>query len=139
MKSVAIVGAGLGGLAAALALAEARIPGLKITIFDSSERLGGMAGASRKGSSYEDHGYHIFPPWYENLYHIIERLGIRERLRDITCFHQLKRGEYPRFARLENFTSFRYAARNLFSGAIPFWDLALYYYSVVDLLCHKHS
>jgi len=138
-KSVAVVGAGLGGLAAALALVEAKIPGLGITLFDSSERLGGMAGASRREKYYEDHGYHIFPPWYQNVYHIMERLGVRGNLRDITCFHQLKRGEYPRFGRLENFTSFKYAAKNLFSGAIPFWDLALYYYSVIDLLCQKYS
>jgi uncharacterized protein with NAD-binding domain and iron-sulfur cluster len=139
VKSVAIVGGGLGGMAAALALAEAGMAGLKITVFESSERLGGMAGASRKGDFFEDHGYHIFPPWYENLYHVFERLGIRGHLRDITCFHQLRRGEYPRFGRLENFTSFRYALKNLFSGAMPFWDLALYYYSVADLLCQKYS
>ena len=138
-KNVAVVGAGLGGMAGALALAEAGLPGFKITLFDSSERLGGMAGASRKNNRYEDHGYHIFPPWYENLYHIFERLGTRGHLRNITCFHRLRRGEYPRFGRLENFTSFRYALKNLFSGAIPFWDLALYYYSVADLLCQKYS
>ena len=132
-RRVAVVGGGLGGMAAAFELAKQ--PELEVTIYEAGDRLGGKAGASLVGSNLEDHGYHIFPTWYENTYRVLDELGIRENLRDMELFHQLRPGEYPRFRQLINFTSFRFAWRNLWSGALPFWDLALYYYSVVDLIC----
>ncbi len=137
MRKVAIVGGGLGGLAAALALT--RNEQVRVTIFEASKRLGGKAGASKVGSHFEDHGYHIFPPWYENIYGIVDDLGIRGHLKDVTRFYQLTQGAYPNFRALTNFTSFRFAWRNLWSGSVPFWDLALYYYSVIDLICQPYS
>jgi len=133
---VTIIGGGLGGLATALALAESQK--VDVTILERSERLGGAAGASLVDGRYEDHGYHIFPPWYRNVYAILERLNLRERLEDMTQFHQLRAGEYPAAKPLTNFTSLRFAWRNLRSGAIPFWDLVLYYYSVIDLICQPY-
>lgn len=137
MRNVAVVGGGLGGMAAALVLA--RNPELRVTLYESSHRLGGKAGASMEDGRLEDHGYHIFPPWYANAYAVIDELRIRGNLVDMPRFHQLRADEYPKLGTLTNFTSFRFAWKNLRSGAIPVADLLLYYYSVVDLISQPYS
>ncbi len=139
MKQVAIVGGGLAGMTAALSLLEQKGSPYEVTIYEQSGRLGGKAGADHVKGTYEDHGFHIYPAWYLNLYWILEKLNLRESLIDITKFHQLWAGEYPDFRALHNFTSFRYALVNLFSGSSPFFNLFLYYYSVADLLSQPYS
>jgi hypothetical protein len=52
-------------------------PGVHVTLYKAADRLEAMAGASNRGGAFEDHGYHIFPPWYLNTYVISERFGIR--------------------------------------------------------------
>lgn len=58
-----MVGGGLAGLTAALGLLKL---GLKVNLFESADPLGGEAGVSNIDGRYEEHGYHIFPPWYVN-------------------------------------------------------------------------
>jgi uncharacterized protein with NAD-binding domain and iron-sulfur cluster len=69
MTEVTIVGGGLAGMIAALRLAER---GCSISIFEASARLGGKAGSTKNGDDYDDHGYHIFPMWYLNIWRLVE-------------------------------------------------------------------
>ncbi|MCH7688885.1 MAG: FAD-dependent oxidoreductase, partial [Planctomycetes bacterium] len=108
--------------------------GLKVDLYESSARLGGKAGAEQQGSQYEEHGYHIFPAWYLNTYSLLEEIGSQHSLIDITRFHQLRQGEYPRFKTLENFTSLKNAFSNANSGVSSWIEMMLFYYSVLDLI-----
>lgn len=127
---VAIVGGGLAGLAAALRLAER---GCRVTVYDAAARLGGKAGADSHANSCVDHGYHVFPPWYVNVWRLIDDLGIRDRLHDCDRFHLLRRDQFPRVATVERPGELRNLWRNIRSGLGPFLETVLYFYSVVDL------
>ena len=61
---VTVVGGGLAGMAAALRLLER---GCRVSLYESSDRLGGKAGANQNGPHFDEHGYKIFPLWYLNL------------------------------------------------------------------------
>lgn len=136
MRKVAVVGGGLAGMAAALALV--RQGDVEVQLIEASDRLGGMAGASEVDGKLEDHGYHIFPLWYENIHQILRDLGLESTLHNVEKFQQLRRGEFPTFRALKNMTSLRFVWTNLWSRTHPFLDLALFYYSVVDLICQPH-
>ena len=87
--SIAVVGGGLAGLVAAFELATR---GANVVLFESSDRLGGKAGADKDPVAYtgslaprtgqlpggveSDHGYHIFPKWYVNMRALWHRVGI---------------------------------------------------------------
>lgn len=84
-RSVAIVGAGLAGLAAASRLAQR---GFAVTLFERSEYIGGKLGSWKTtmpdgreiGMS---HGFHAFFHQYYNLRQWFTELGIDRRLRSI--------------------------------------------------------
>src|SRR6516164_2977762 len=80
---VVVVGGGLAGLVAAWKLLES---GCDVTIFEASGRWGGKAGATECDGQFEEHGYHIFPGWYRNIWQIIDELGLRESFRDCSQF-----------------------------------------------------
>ncbi len=67
MRSVAIIGAGLGGLAAAIHLQRA---GLSVTVLEQNERIGGRAGLLELGSYRFDTGPSLLNyPWvFEELF-----------------------------------------------------------------------
>jgi uncharacterized protein with NAD-binding domain and iron-sulfur cluster len=52
-----IVGRGLAGIVTALRLRE---HGCDVTLFESSDRHGGKAGADRHGDNLDEHAYDIF-------------------------------------------------------------------------------
>jgi len=136
MKEVVIIGGGLGGMAAALALLK---QGFKVSLFESNYRLGGKAGAEKKDENYEDHGFHIFPTWYVNIFKIINELEIQDNFIDVNSFHQIrKKGESPSLVKIHNFTSYKFALKNIMSGALPKAEMFLYYYSVADLLSQPY-
>ncbi|MEW5851196.1 MAG: FAD-dependent oxidoreductase [Myxococcota bacterium] len=74
MTSVLVVGAGLGGLTAAIQLAEA---GLSVTVVEASDRAGGKAGSYDIGGKLYDHGWHGFPGWYLNTRALLDKLGVQ--------------------------------------------------------------
>lgn len=84
-RSVAIVGSGLAGLAAASRLAQR---GFAVTLFERNEYIGGKLGAWKTtmpdgreiGMS---HGFHAFFHQYYNLNQWFAELGIDRRLRSI--------------------------------------------------------
>lgn len=137
-----MVGGGLAGMSAALRLAER---GLRVTLYEGSERLGGKAGARRvprEGRDhYEDHGYHIFPGWYLNLWGLVRALGLEDRFEDRPDFLQLKAGAFPRFHGLHDLTSLRPRDlwRNLTCGLLPRGEMLLFLYSVLDLATQGYA
>jgi uncharacterized protein with NAD-binding domain and iron-sulfur cluster len=135
MTDVTIVGGGLAGMTAALRLLQR---GCHVTLYEASTRLGGKAGANLVNDEYVDHGYHIFPLWYLNAWHLIEELNIRGNFTDHNDFDQLAAGEFPRFQVLRGITSPRYALRNMFSGYMSPSEMFLLYYSAIDLMSQRY-
>jgi squalene-associated FAD-dependent desaturase len=69
--SVAVIGGGWAGCAAALTLAEASV---NVTLYEASRTLGGRARAVELEGRSLDNGQHILLGAYEQTLHLIERL-----------------------------------------------------------------
>ncbi|GAA4594687.1 hydroxysqualene dehydroxylase HpnE [Planotetraspora phitsanulokensis] len=69
---VAIVGGGLAGIAAAVALSEAGIP---VTLFEARPRLGGATHSFERGGLLADNGQHVFLRCCTAYRGLLERLG----------------------------------------------------------------
>lgn len=78
-EKIAILGGGMGGLAAALELSDPNNPRpYEINVYQLGWRLGGKAASGRnqeagKGKRIEEHGIHVFFGFYDNLFSIIRR------------------------------------------------------------------
>ncbi len=72
-SSVAVIGGGWAGCAAALTLAEAGIP---VTLHEASRTLGGRARAVEWQGQQLDNGQHILLGAYEQTLQLIERLHV---------------------------------------------------------------
>ena len=81
---VAVVGAGLGGIGAAAAIAERGIP---VTLYERNGYLGGKVGAwtvpVEDSTQTVDHGFHAFFRQYYNLNRFLDRLGVLDGFRAI--------------------------------------------------------
>jgi squalene-associated FAD-dependent desaturase len=84
--SVAVIGGGLAGLAAAAALCEC---GLHVEVFESRRRLGGRAGSYRDGTSdaWIDHCQHVGMACCTNLIDFCRRTGIERYFRRYDTLH----------------------------------------------------
>ncbi|MEW1846734.1 FAD-dependent oxidoreductase, partial [Nonomuraea angiospora] len=69
---VAVVGGGLAGITAALALAEAGCP---VTLYEARPRLGGATYSFRRGGLTVDNGQHVFLRCCTAYLGLLERLG----------------------------------------------------------------
>ena len=136
MTNVTIVGGGLAGMTAALRLLER---GCRVSLFEAEARLGGKAGANKHGDDYDEHGYHIFPAWYLNIWRLVDQLDMRDNFVDCTDFEQLDAGEFPRFKTLRNLTSVAHFWENLRSGVMPTPEMFLFFYSTLDLMSQPYS
>lgn len=134
--SVVIVGGGLAGMVAALRLLER---GCAVDIYEASDRLGGKAGTGLGGERSDDHGYHIFPMWYRNVWKLVDELGIAGSFVDCDGFLQLAPGQYPRGPSYRNLTSLRYAWHNLWAGVTPLPHTFLFFYAALDLMSQPYS
>ncbi len=92
---VVVVGGGLAGMAAAWRLARA---GRAVTLFEASDRLGGKASsidvAGGPGGRYlSDHGYHVFPSWYDHVRRLMGEVGVDlgRAMKESRRFRQLRR------------------------------------------------
>lgn len=93
-RRVAVVGAGLAGMGAALRLGQR---GVAVTLFERNDHLGGKLGAwadrASDGSEVEvEHGFHAFFRHYYNLDAFLRELGLHRRLRSIGEYTILDRG-----------------------------------------------
>jgi isorenieratene synthase len=84
-KKVAVLGAGLAGLSAALTLARR---GFAVTLFEKNTYLGGKIGAwpvrlSSGETQFVEHGFHAFFRHYHNLNAFLDSLGLRSNFRPI--------------------------------------------------------
>lgn len=84
-KKVAVVGAGLAGIAAAALLAER---GFQVALFDKNSYLGGKVGSWDVGfdggyTTKVDHGFHAFFRHYYNLRGFMEKIGAARSLRPL--------------------------------------------------------
>jgi len=154
---VTVIGGGLAGMAAALRLAER---GCRVSLYEKSHRLGGKAGADRGPHGFDDHGFHIFPLWYRNVWSLIHELGIEGRFIDATDFVQLQARRQPAeiggkelelpygsqfgapeqdLNRLHNGPSreIKNVIRNIRSSPLPWYQTLLFFFSTVDLARHS--
>ena len=77
-KPVAVVGGGLAGIAAALALADA---GHRVTLYEARNRLGGATHSFRRGTLTVDNGQHVFLRCCTAYQGLLARLGTADRVR----------------------------------------------------------
>ncbi|RFC35683.1 MAG: squalene-associated FAD-dependent desaturase [Candidatus Nitrotoga sp. SPKER] len=70
--SVAIIGGGYAGMAAAVTLAAANVP---VTVFESAKQLGGRARGVRHNNIQLDNGQHILLGCYHHTLQLIKQVG----------------------------------------------------------------
>ncbi len=139
---VYVVGGGLAGISAALRLAER---GCRVTLLEGSDRLGGKAGSRRSTHQgrdhYDDHGYHIFPGWYLNLWQLVRELGLEDRFEARPDFLQLRAGRFPQVHGFHDLTSLRPGDvwRNLTCGLMPVGEMLLFVFSALDLATQAYE
>jgi uncharacterized protein with NAD-binding domain and iron-sulfur cluster len=80
---------------------------------------------------FEEHGLHLFPPWYVNTFRLAGDLGVAARLVPIHRIHELRRGEFPNVNTLHRPTSLRSVVQNTISGRIFPWRQAIPLYAAV--------
>jgi zeta-carotene desaturase len=135
MPNVAIVGAGIAGLTAALRLAER---GYKVTLFERDNFIGGKFRATEwdggRQTAFHEHSYHMFLNWYHNFWQIAKEIGAEDQFTPLTKIKFLERGDFPNMKELVNFGSPSTVLTNLLSGVLPVPHMFLYMYSVLDLL-----
>jgi 15-cis-phytoene desaturase len=128
--TVLVVGGGVAGLTLGIELARLN---QKVTIIESNAQLGGKASSRDINGRCEDHGFHIFPPWYRNTWRLIDEAGCRNKFKDNTAYYQLRMGEFPRFRILRSFTV-RNIWQNLFNGAVPANLALLANFAMLDVI-----
>jgi squalene-associated FAD-dependent desaturase len=77
-RHVAVVGGGLAGIAAAIALRDA---GLDVTVLESRPWLGGAASSYARGSMMIDNGQHVFLRCCSSYRSLLARLGVAGSVR----------------------------------------------------------
>jgi squalene-associated FAD-dependent desaturase len=73
-----VVGGGLAGITAALALQES---GADVTLFEARPRLGGATSSFRRGDLVVDNGQHVFLRCCTAYQGLLDRLGVADRVR----------------------------------------------------------
>lgn len=133
-RSAIVVGGGLAGMVISRELA---LRGWRVSLLESSGRLGGKAGSDVKNGRLVEHGYHVFPAWYPNVRAIVNRIGIR--LIDFDRYYFLLPREYPRMVTVMGPSNLRAILHNTFHGILPWYHNALYNYSVLDMISRPLS
>jgi hydroxysqualene dehydroxylase len=73
-RSIAVIGAGWAGLAAALDLAEHA--DIKVTVFEMAPQPGGRARSILRGEGFFDNGQHIMVGAYRETLELLRRVGV---------------------------------------------------------------
>ena len=132
--SAIIVGGGLAGMVVSRELA---LRGWRVTLLESSKRLGGKAGSDVKNGRLVEHGYHVFPQWYPNVRAILERIDVK--LIDFDRYHFLLPGGYPKRVTVIGPSGLSAMWHYIFNGLLPWYHNLLYIYSVLDMLSRPLS
>ncbi len=103
----------------------------RVTILERSHRLGGKAGSDVHNGWRVEHGYHVFPRWYPNVRAIVDRIGVK--LVDFDGYHVLRPGEFPRTISVLAPSGLRAIWHDMFRGIVPWYHMALSFYSVIDI------
>lgn len=134
MRKVAIVGAGIAGMSAALRLLER---GFHVTLLEQDGFMGGMLRAcefpDESSGDRHEHSYHMLMNWYVNLWDVIDELDLRDKFTPSEAFYFMCKGQAlaPKMLNVGSPADF---LRNVTSGAAPLPDLFLFMYSMIDLL-----
>lgn len=131
---VTIAGAGIAGMTAALRLAER---GYAVTLYEEKGMLGGnLASRARQHGGELDVYPHMLQGWYLNFWRLIEDIGVEreESFSPFASAHQIRKGEYGKYATLTRPYSPRYVLRNLASGFAPPLDMFVFGCANLDLL-----
>lgn len=137
---VTIVGGGIGGLAAALRLAERGYP---VKLYERSARLGGNLSSRPAGGGQLDIYPHMYLNWYHNFWALLaDATGDppRSGFKPCSTVWQVRQGDYPHFLALTDAYSAwnpRHVLANIVSGVAPPADMLVYGYANVDLLAER--
>ena len=129
MNTAVVVGGGLAGMVAARELASA---GWRVTLLESSEQLGGKAQAFKHDVGWVEHGYHVFPAWYDNVRRLLKELDVS--LIDFDRYFYLRRAEFPKMTTVYGPSGFKAIMHNTFRGLLPWYHTLLFGYSVIDMI-----
>ncbi|HWD78745.1 MAG TPA: hydroxysqualene dehydroxylase HpnE [Kribbella sp.] len=77
MRRVVVVGGGLAGITAALALADA---GCSVDLLEGRPKLGGLTHSFRRNGRWIDNGQHVFLRCCTSYLRLLERLGVRDQV-----------------------------------------------------------
>jgi oxygen-dependent protoporphyrinogen oxidase len=77
-RRVVVVGAGIAGLSAALRLRQA---GAEVTVFESSDRVGGRTSSETHDGYLYERGTQFFTTTYRNALGLIKEMGLQAELR----------------------------------------------------------
>lgn len=77
MRRVAVVGGGLAGITAALALADA---GCSVELLERRPKLGGLTHSFERNGRWIDNGQHVFLRCCTSYLRLLDRLGVRDQV-----------------------------------------------------------
>ncbi|MGA7872411.1 MAG: NAD(P)/FAD-dependent oxidoreductase [Candidatus Binatus sp.] len=92
-RRVVVVGAGIAGLSAALRL---RQTGAEVTVFESSDRVGGRTSSETHDGYLYERGTQFFTTTYRNALGLIKEMGLQAELRQTSPWITLFNGGRPR-------------------------------------------
>ena len=112
LGKVAVIGGGISGLAAAHFLTGA---GAEVTVYESSDRFGGLATFFEYQGDYLDRFYHVMLPTDDHLLGLLGELGLRDavywRRTSLGFFHRRRLFRLDRPIDLLRFTPTRLVDR----------------------------
>lgn len=92
-KRVVVIGAGMAGLSAALHLREA---GANVTVFESSDRVGGRTNSEHHDGYLYERGTQFYVNTYRNALGLIKEMGLLADLRPTSDWISVFKDARPR-------------------------------------------
>ncbi|MGA3228896.1 MAG: NAD(P)/FAD-dependent oxidoreductase [Candidatus Binatus sp.] len=125
-RRVVVVGAGIAGLSAALRLRQA---GAEVTVFESSDRVGGRTSSETQDGYLYERGTQFFTSTYRNALGLIKEMGLQAELRPtspwITVFNNGRPHRMP--------SGMLFAVYALTSGLLRVRDLVRFTWHTTSL------